>query len=69
MKNIQKETGVKGKDLYHPVRVALIGSHSGPEFDKIIPIIEEGSRLELPVHVMSVRERVEAFRAARAAAA
>ena len=69
MKDLQKETGVKGKDLYHPVRVALIGSHSGPEFDKIIPIIEEGSRLELPVHVMSVRERVEAFRAARAAAA
>src|SRR5207248_11627409 len=69
MKDIQKETGVKGKDLYHPVRVAMIGAHSGPEFDKIIPIIEEGSRLQLTVHVMSVRGRVEAVRAARAAAA
>ena len=61
MNEIKAETGAKGKDLFHPVRIALTGAHSGPEFDKLIPVIETGSRLELPVHVASVRERVERF--------
>jgi glutamyl-tRNA synthetase/nondiscriminating glutamyl-tRNA synthetase len=61
MNEIKTETGAKGKDLFHPVRIALTGSHSGPEFDKLIPIVEEGSRYDLPVHVPSVRERIEQF--------
>ncbi len=48
MNEVKAETGARGKDLFHPVRIALTGSHSGPEFDKLIPIIEEGSRLDLP---------------------
>ncbi len=54
-------TGTKGKELFHPIRIVITGAHSGPEFDKLIPIIEQGSRLELPKQVPSVRERVEAF--------
>ncbi|HEX5234094.1 MAG TPA: glutamate--tRNA ligase [Silvibacterium sp.] len=61
MNEIKPETGAKGKELFHPVRIALTGSHSGPEFDKLIPVIEAGSRLDLPMHVLSVRERVEQF--------
>ncbi len=61
MNEVKAETGAKGKDLFHPVRIALTGSHSGPEFDRLIPIFEEGSRLPLPAHVTSVRERVERF--------
>ncbi|HEX4308491.1 MAG TPA: glutamate--tRNA ligase [Acidobacteriaceae bacterium] len=61
MNEIKAETGAKGKDLFHPVRIALTGAHSGPEFDKVIPIFEEGSRLDLQVHVLSVRERIEQF--------
>ena len=67
MREVQKESGVKGKELYHPVRVMLTGAHSGPEFDKLIPLIEDGSQLQLPVHILSVRERVEAFEWARVA--
>ncbi len=63
MNEVKAETGVKGKELFHPVRIALTGSHSGPEFDKLIPIIEEGSGLPLPAHIPSVRERVERFSA------
>ncbi len=63
---VKEKTGAKGKELFHPIRIVITGSHSGPEFDKLIPILEEGSQLELPIHVMSVRERVEAFQAARA---
>jgi glutamyl-tRNA synthetase/nondiscriminating glutamyl-tRNA synthetase len=65
MKDVQKETGAKGKELFHPVRVMLTGAHSGPEFEKLIPLIEEGSQLKLPVHIAGVRERVEAFEQAR----
>jgi nondiscriminating glutamyl-tRNA synthetase len=61
MNEIKAETGAKGRELFHPVRIVLTGSHSGPEFDKLIPIIEEGSRLSLPVHVLGVRERIEQF--------
>src|SRR6202789_1132062 len=37
MNEVKAETGVKGKDLFHPVRIILTGAHSGPEFDKLIP--------------------------------
>lgn len=56
---IKRATGIKGKELFYPIRIALTGSHSGPEFDKLIPLMEEGARLGLKVP--SVRERVERF--------
>jgi len=65
MDEVKAETGAKGKDLFHPVRIMLIGSHSGPDFNKLIPVIEDGSKLDLPVHVKSVRERVADFDAAQ----
>jgi nondiscriminating glutamyl-tRNA synthetase len=63
---VKAKTGAKGKELFHPIRIVITGSHSGPEFDKLVPILEEGSRLRLPRHVLSVRERVEEFAKARA---
>ena len=62
---MKAETGAKGKELFHPIRIVITGSHSGPEFDKLIPILEEGSHLHLPKHVLSVHERVEEFAKAR----
>jgi nondiscriminating glutamyl-tRNA synthetase len=62
---VKAETGAKGKELFHPIRLMITGSHSGPDFDKVIPILEEGSHLQLSRHVLSVRERVEAFAKAR----
>lgn len=58
---VKAETGAKGKELFHPIRIVITGSHSGPDFDKLIPILETGSHLKLPKHVLSVRERVEEF--------
>jgi glutamyl/glutaminyl-tRNA synthetase len=59
MNEIKAATGVKGKDLFHPVRIALTGAHSGREFDKLLPIIEGGAALGLGVP--SVRQRIERF--------
>jgi glutamyl-tRNA synthetase/nondiscriminating glutamyl-tRNA synthetase len=61
MNEVKAKTGAKGKELFHPIRIVLTGSHSGPEFDKLIPILEDGSQLALPQHVLSVRERLDKF--------
>jgi len=60
-KSVQKETGKKGKDLFHPIRLALTGEVSGPELDKLVPIFEDGSRLALAKPVKSVTERLQEF--------
>jgi len=63
---VKAESGAKGKELFHPIRIVVTGSHSGPEFDKLIPILEEGSHLPLPKPVLNVCRRVEQFAKARA---
>ncbi len=63
-KEVQKETGKKGKELFHPIRVALTGQVSGPELEKLIPLFEEGSKLRLKKHVKSCAERLREFQAA-----
>ena len=64
VKSVQKETGKKGKDLFHPIRVALTGAVSGPELEKLIPIFEEGAKLSLARPVKSVSQRLREFAAA-----
>jgi glutamyl/glutaminyl-tRNA synthetase len=59
MNEIKAATGIKGKELFHPVRIALTGSHSGPDFDKLLPVIEDGAGLGLGIPC--VRERIECF--------
>ena len=61
MDAVKRETQQKGKRLFHPVRVAITGRPSGPEMDKLIPLLEAGSRLPLPRRVKSPRERLEEF--------
>jgi glutamyl/glutaminyl-tRNA synthetase len=67
LKEVQKETGIKGAALFHPVRIALTGQQSGPEFDRLVPLMEEGSQLTLPKAVPAVHERLKAFLAAQQA--
>jgi glutamyl/glutaminyl-tRNA synthetase len=59
MNEIKAATGIKGKELFHPVRIALTGHHSGPDFDKLIPLIEDGASLGLPIR--TIHDRIEQF--------
>ena len=59
MTEVKEATGVEGAELSDPVRIALTGTHSGPDFDKVIPLIEDGAALG--IGVPSVSERVERF--------
>ena len=61
---VKKTTRQKGKNLFHPVRIALTGSPSGRPLDRLIPLLEAGSRLKLPTPVKSCRQRLEEFQRA-----
>jgi len=54
---VKAQTGQKGKNLFHPIRVSVTAQASGPELEKLIPLLERGSRLPLPKKVMSARDR------------
>jgi glutamyl/glutaminyl-tRNA synthetase len=58
IKEVQKESGVKGPALFHPIRIALTGQQSGPEFDKLVPLMEEGAKLSLPHPILGVKQRL-----------
>ncbi|HLS52351.1 MAG TPA: glutamate--tRNA ligase, partial [Tissierellaceae bacterium] len=46
MKKVQKATGIRGKNLFMPTRVALTGSLHGPEFVKVIYLLGKENLLE-----------------------
>ena len=41
VKSIQKETGIKGKELWFPIRAAVVGETSGPDFTNTLLILGE----------------------------
>jgi glutamyl-tRNA synthetase len=57
-KEIKEDTGCKGKELYHPLRVALTAKTSGLELDKFIPVVEEGAKLNFPKPLKNCAQRV-----------
>jgi len=60
---VRERTGVKGKDLFHPIRLALTGEAEGMELDFAVPFIERGSALD-PSYlrpVLSAADRATAF--------
>lgn len=57
-KEIEKETGYKGRKLYHPLRIALTARGSGLDLDKFIPLVEEAAKLHFPVPVKNCAQRV-----------
>ena len=42
---VKDRTGLKGKSLYHPIRVILTGFEAGPELDVIVPAIDRAADL------------------------
>lgn len=68
---VKQATGLKGRQLFHPIRVSLTCEADGPELDVLVPAIEHGA--ELPAGcgvapVLGCRERAARFAAAVAAA-
>lgn len=64
VQSVKAASGQKGRRLFHPIRVALTGKDSGPELDKLVPIFEGGSQLELPRRIKDCRSRINDFHGA-----
>jgi glutamyl-tRNA synthetase/nondiscriminating glutamyl-tRNA synthetase len=61
---VREQTGMKGKALFHPIRVALTGSDGGPELDLAVPAIDRGAALTPGAGVRKIvgcRERAQLF--------
>ena len=59
MDEVKQVTGAKDDELCKPIQIALTGTHSGPDFDKLVPLIEQG--VDLNLGIPSVRQRFDAF--------
>jgi len=61
---VKERTGMKGKALFHPIRIALTGEGGGPELDLAVPAIERGAAIPSSAGVAPIvrcRERAMAF--------
>jgi len=58
---VRRETRQTGRNLIQPIRVLLTGLPFGPSLDDLLPLIERGAELDLPVRVKPCRERVLEF--------
>ena len=54
---VKDRTGLKGKNLFHPIRVILTGTHEGPELDLIVPAIDRAVGLGGLATVTGCKER------------
>ncbi|MFQ5818099.1 MAG: hypothetical protein ACE5H2_09135 [Terriglobia bacterium] len=61
LEEVKRETHWRGRNLHQPIRMMLTGLPFGPTLDELIPLIERGAELDLPVHVKSCRQRVLEF--------
>ena len=51
---VKERTGLKGKALFHPIRVALTGEGAGPELDLAVPAIERGAAVPSSAGVATI---------------
>ena len=61
---VKAHTGQKGKALFHPIRLALMGHPHGPELDLAVPAIDRGADLPTEAGIPTIigcRERAAAF--------
>ena len=54
MANVQKNTGIKGKDLWMPVRAAMTGLTEGPELPLVIDILGKDKILKFLKQAMEL---------------
>ncbi len=60
-----KETlEVRGRDLFHPIRLALAGRAGEGELDRVILLVDEAAALPFAVPVKTIRARILEFCAA-----
>jgi len=61
---LKTELDIRGRELFHPIRLALAGRAGEGDLDRIILLLDEAAALRFTVPVKSARERMLEFCAA-----
>ncbi len=61
---LKDDLDLRGRDLFHPLRLALAGRTGEGELDRVILLLDEAAGLSFAAEVKSARERVLEFCAA-----
>ena len=61
---LKERLGLRSRDLFHPIRLALAGRVGDGELDRVILLLDEASRLQWSVPVKGTRTRIVEFCAA-----
>ena len=61
---LKEEMKIRGRELFHPIRLALAGRAGEGELDRVILLLDEAATLPFAVAVKSVRARILEFCAA-----
>jgi nondiscriminating glutamyl-tRNA synthetase len=61
---LKEKLELRGRDLFHPLRLALAGRAGEGELDRVILLLDEGASLPFEVAVKSTRTRILEFCAA-----
>lgn len=62
VKSVGKETGRKGKRLFHPLRLALTGKMSGPDVGDIIQVLHLTESEGVAPSIVTLKERINVLR-------
>jgi nondiscriminating glutamyl-tRNA synthetase len=54
---LAKRTGLKGRTLFMPLRILVTGSEHGPELARLVPLIEQASRVNSKIDSIATRVR------------
>jgi nondiscriminating glutamyl-tRNA synthetase len=61
---LKHNLGIRSRELFHPIRLALTGRAGEGELDRVILLLDEAAALNFAVPVKSARERILEFCAA-----
>lgn len=62
--SLKKHLDLRGRDLFHPIRLALTGRAGAGELDRVILLLDDAAALPFAVGMKSTRTRVLEFCAA-----
>ncbi len=58
---LKENLGLRGRDLFFPIRLSMAGRAGEGELDRVILLADEAASLNFAVHVKNMRERVLEF--------
>jgi nondiscriminating glutamyl-tRNA synthetase len=61
---LKERLDIRGRELFHPIRLALAGRAGEGELDRVILLLDEAANASFAVRVKSTRERILEFCAA-----